>query len=131
MEKIGLLIVAFLLIAFHKPFKDWVQSSRENNKTRKEQQRLFGEAFERFVTDMEAYWNDRMAISDELCLRRVRNFHSALSEAWSGKHIKKSVHDIALETIKEATEVCKQRKIDVDYLKGQYEKAMKKKWGEP
>jgi hypothetical protein len=124
--QVGLLILAFLLGALlAEPISNLRKSSIEKWKIRKEQKRLFAEAFERFVTDMEGLLGDRVTGSIVLRLHSIQRFHTALSEA--KPYIKKSIHDISLEAINRAKEDCARNKIDVAYLKGQYEKTMKKK----
>jgi hypothetical protein len=124
--KIWPIILAFLLGALlAEPISNLRKSSIEKWKIRKEQKRLFAEAFERFVTDMEGQWGDRETTIILLCLSSIQRFHTALSEA--KPYIKKSIRDISLEAINRAKEDCARNQIDVAYLKGQYEKAMKKK----
>ena len=124
--QVGLLVFAFLLGAlFAEPISNLRKSSIEKWKIRKEQKKLFDEAFEHFVTDMEGLWRDRATTIILLCLGSIQRFHKALSEA--KPYIKKSIHDISLETINKAREDSARNKIDISYLKGQYEKAMKKK----
>lgn len=124
--QVGLLIFAFLLGALlAEPISNLRKSSIKKWEIRKEQKGLFAEAFERFVTDMEGLWEDRANTIILLCLSSIQRFHKALSEA--KPYIKKSIHDISLETINRAKEDSARNQIDVAYLKGQYEKAMKKK----
>ncbi len=133
METIGILIVGFLMLAFHRPFIDWVQSSRVDKKVIMEQRKKFSVVFEHLVRDTQKLRQPQTTNSPErLALGRINGFKNNLDRAY--KHLEPSVRQIAHETITTArSDYIEQSNIGdefVDYLEQQYQKALKKKWGE-